>query len=89
MNSEFLAEYLNQELGDRTEIRNSVGAAQPHFNIGEARRLSVPVIPLSSQEEYAARVQEIRKLQTNQTERGLQLDALLESVLTAGLRGEI
>ncbi len=58
----FLSELLNQRLGDLTSIRGSVGAAQQHFNVTEAKRLRFSLPPLPLQQRFAEQAKVANRL---------------------------
>lgn len=84
---EFLAELMNQRLGDQENIQHAVGAAQKHFNIGEARRVKFRLPPRALQRAFAARVTEIRELEAAQAAGRKQLDDLFQSLLHGAFQG--
>jgi len=86
---EFLAELLNRQLGDQKNLRHSVGAAQQHFNIGEARRVQFELPPVSAQRAFAACVAEIRAVEAAQAASRQRLDDLFQSVLHSAFLGEL
>jgi len=85
---EFLAELMNQRLGDQEEIQHSVGAAQKHFNIAEVRRLECELPPRSLQRDFAARVAEIHDLESSQSVRRHRLEELFQSLIARAFQGE-
>lgn len=86
---EFLAELLNLRLGDQEKLQHSVGAAQQHFNIGEARRVQFDLPPMSKQHAFATFVAEIRKLEAEQAKSRQRLDGLFQSLLHRAFLGEL
>lgn len=51
INSDFLSRFINSPAGRRQVVRNQGGLAQQHFNIGEAKKLSIPVPPMREQKQ--------------------------------------
>jgi len=49
---EYLAEVMNQMLGDKETIKGTVGAVQGHFNIKTARKLLIPLPETTEQEKF-------------------------------------
>ena len=89
LNPEFLSELLNQRLGDKDKIAGATGIAQQHFNIGEARKLEIAVPPPAQQNEFAARVSEIRAMQAEQAASRRRLNDLFRSMLHRAFQGEL
>lgn len=59
------------------------------INMTQLRRLPVPVPPLIEQRQFAARVAEIRALETQQAVSRRRLDDLFQSMLHRAFRGEL
>jgi type I restriction enzyme S subunit len=55
----------------------------------ELRKIVIPVPPLTLQREFAARVTEVRELETAQTQSRARLNALFASLLSKAFKGEL
>lgn len=78
----FLQHYLNAEAG-RQDIRARARTAAGQYNINTEGlgELPIPCPPLSLQQEFAARVSEIRALEAKQAESRRRIDDLFQSLL--------
>ena len=65
------------------------GSASPHLNVGDVKELVTALPPLPLQKEYAARVSEIRAMQTEQSASRRRLDDLFQSLLYRAFNGEL
>ena len=65
------------------------GSAQPKLNQANMNRMPIPVPPLPLQKEFAARVSEIRAMQTKQATSRRRLDDLFASLLHCAFNGEL
>lgn len=84
---EFIAELLNQRLGDQESLQHAVGAAQKHFNIGEARRVEFRRPPKVLQQRFSTRVVEIQDLRAAQAASFAYLEELRESLVYSVIMG--
>jgi type I restriction enzyme S subunit len=93
LNPHYVTAFLNSNLGKRMIAGNLVGAAQKHFNVGAAKRVAIPLPPLTEQERFAARVDLLRalsdKLGEFYEEKLLKLAALKQSLLRRAFTGEL
>ncbi len=53
VNSNFLAAWINSQLGKDQVLRNQGGLAQQHFNVGDLKKLLIALPPFSEQEAIA------------------------------------
>ena len=65
------------------------GQAVKGINLGDLKKVPVPVPPLPLQKEFAARVSEIRAVQTEQVTSRHRLDGLFQSLLHSAFNGEL
>ncbi len=65
------------------------GSTMGVLNAGLLRRLSIPVPPLSLQNEFAKRVLEIHNLEADQAASRLRLEALFQSLLNHAFNGDL
>jgi type I restriction enzyme S subunit len=61
----------------------------PGLNMALIKELRIPLPPLSLQQEFARRVEEIEQLKTTHRESLAQLDALFASLQHRTFRGEL
>jgi restriction endonuclease S subunit len=80
INPHFLAELLNQRLGDQEELQHSVGSAQKHFNIGEARKIEFHRPPRELQDTFAAKLQIIDDMRDSQNRSRVAIKAVADSL---------
>jgi type I restriction enzyme S subunit len=66
-----------------------LGQAVKGINLGDLRKLPVPVPPLPLQKEFALRVAEIREVETGQAASRQRLDDLFQSVLYRAFNDEL
>jgi type I restriction enzyme, S subunit len=59
------------------------------INMTQLRNLTLPVPPLSLQQEFAARIAEVRTLEESQAASRRQLDSFFDSLLHRAFRGEL
>jgi type I restriction enzyme S subunit len=59
------------------------------INMGQLRRLPVPIPPLTAQEEFAERVVAVRELHARQADSRQQIDALHQSLLQQAFQGSL
>lgn len=85
----YVLEFLNTPWAQSWMSHHMVGQAVKGINLGDLRKIPVPVPPLSSQNEFAARVGEIRGLEAEQSASRLRLDALFQSMLHRAFNGEL
>ncbi|MBI5909357.1 MAG: restriction endonuclease subunit S [Betaproteobacteria bacterium] len=76
----FLAELLNQRLGDVDHISGTTGAIQTHLNIERARELVIPLPPIGIQERFAEVVRRHQRLRANQSEARREADHIFRSL---------
>ncbi len=81
--------FLNSSLG-LGEVRNiTIQATRQRFSLGQFKEIKVPLPPLSPQKEFAARVSDIRVMQTEQAASRRRLDDLFQSMLHRAFQGEL
>lgn len=83
----FLAELLNQRLGDTDHISGTTGAIQTHFNIERARELVIPLPPVGTQERFAELVRRHQLLHANQREALRQANHFFKTLLHRAFTG--
>ena len=69
--------------------RNQAGAIFQNITTTDVKAMKIPVPPLPLQKEFAARVAEIRELETRQATSRARLDALFQSMLHRAFNGEL
>lgn len=69
--------------------RMGKGQALRHLQITELAKMPIPMPPMLLQKEFAARVTEIRAVQTGQAASGTRLENLFESMLHRAFNGEL
>jgi type I restriction enzyme S subunit len=89
LDPQYLSEALNIWLGDAKSIQGQVGAIQIHFNIGSAKKLQLPIPPLSLQREFTSRIEAVRELKAAQQASLTDLDALFAVLQHRAFRGEL
>ena len=65
------------------------GQAVKGINLGDLKRLPIPVPPLPLQKQFAHRVREIRPLESLQSTSGFKIEALFQSLLHRAFQGEL
>jgi type I restriction enzyme S subunit len=80
--------YLCVALNARDLTEYVTGSAQPKLNQSNMNRMEIPVPPLALQKEFAARVQEIGALETEQAASRRGLESLFQSMLHRAFAGE-
>lgn len=60
VNAEYVVTFLNSQFGRRIFSSGTTGTAQQHFNVGEFSKLKLPVPPPAIQDEFVARLSEMR-----------------------------
>lgn len=85
----YVVEFLNTPWAQSWMGHRMLGQAVKGLNLGDLRRLPVPVPPLPLQKEFASRVTEIRELEAKQAASRGRLDALFQSMLHSAFRGEL
>lgn len=89
IDSAFLLQVLLQELAPENIGNEMAGSTSKHFNVGQLRALPILVPPLPLQNQFAARVAEIRAMEKEQAESKRRLDALFQAMLHRAFEGEI
>jgi type I restriction enzyme S subunit len=85
----YIEGFINSSLG-LGEVRNiTIQATRQRFSLGQFKEIKVQVPPLSLQKEFAARVSEIRAVQTEQAVGRCRLDDLFQSLLHRAFQGEL
>ena len=86
----YLQQYLRSK-DARAEVRKRARTSAGQYNINTVSLGSIPILvpPLSLQRQFAARVTEIRALETQQAASRRRLDGLFQSMLHRAFRGEL
>jgi type I restriction enzyme S subunit len=84
-----LVEFLNTSWAQKWMSHRMLGQAVKGLNLGDLRKLPVPVPPLPLQKEFASHVTEIRGLETAQAASRVRLEALFQSMLFRAFQGEL
>ena len=77
----YIVEFLNTPWAQQWMARYMRGQAVKGINLGDLRRLPVPVPPLMLQKEFARQIQFIRELEAAQVSSQFRLDDLFDSTL--------
>jgi type I restriction enzyme S subunit len=86
----FIQHFLATSDGCRAlRTRSKTSAGQYNINTEGLGTIPIPVPPLPLQKEFAARVTEIRGLETSQAASRQRLDALFQSMLHRAFQGEL
>ncbi len=85
----YLAEALNQMLGDADHIQGTVGAIQSHFNIGAMRRLVVPIPPLPDQHAFTEAIASVKQASATTHRHSQEIDSLFAALQHRAFRGEL
>lgn len=85
----YVVEFLNTPWAQSWMSHHTQGQAVKGINLGDLKKLSVPVSPLSMQREFASRVAEIRALEAEQAASRRRLDDLFQSMLYRAFNGEL
>jgi type I restriction enzyme S subunit len=85
----YLVEFMNTPWTQHWMTHRMVGQAVKGLNLGDLRKLPVPVPPLRLQVDFAKRVTEIRELETKQASGRRRLEDLFRSLLHRAFRGEL
>jgi type I restriction enzyme S subunit len=86
----FLAHQLHYSRDvERQLAQISGGAVMPGINVTKLKSLKVLAPPLPLQKEFAARVSEIRAMQTEQTTSRRRLEHLFQSLLHRAFKGDL
>jgi len=84
----YAIEFLNTHWAQSWMKHHTLGQAVKGINLGDLRKLLVPIPPLTLQASFADRVSEIRELEAEQTASRLRLEALFQSLLHRAFMGE-
>ena len=85
----YLIEFLNTPWAQAWMGRHMLGQAVKGLNLGDLRKLPVPVPSRPLQREFAQRVAEIRELESGQAGSRERLDGLFQSMLHRAFNGEL
>ena len=85
----YVVEFLNTPWAQSWMEHHMVGQSVKGLNLGDLKKLRVPVPPLPLQREFAARVAEVRAMEAAQAESRQRLDALFQSLLHRAFAGEL
>lgn len=83
----YVVEFLNTPWAQGWMNHHTQGQAVKGMNLGDLKKLPVPVPPFALQNEFAARVSEIRTLQAEQAASRRRLDNLFQSMLYRAFNG--
>jgi hypothetical protein len=85
----YLDGFLNSSLG-QSEVGNiTIQVTRQRLSLGDFKEIRVPLPPIRLQNEFAARVTEIRALETAQADSRRRLDDLFQSMLHKAFNGEL
>jgi type I restriction enzyme S subunit len=85
----YVVEFLNTPWAQGWMNHRMQGQAVKGINLGDLKKLPVPLPPLPLQKEFAARVSEIRAMQAEQAVSRRRLDDLFQSMLHRAFQGEL
>lgn len=85
----YVVEFLNTPWAQSWMNHRMLGQAVKGLNLGELRRLPVPVPPIALQKSFADQAADIRKLEAEQTASGNNLNACFHSMLHQAFRAEL
>ena len=87
----FLPLFFGMTMGQmrQSHQRNQAGAIFQNITTTDVKTMKIPVPPMSLQEEFAARVAEIRAMQTEQATSRRRLDNLFQSMLHRAFQSEL
>ena len=89
INPQYLVFFFNSDLGKRIVASKEVGGIQKHFNIGEIRKLEIPIPPLELQTKFAQIVEKTEALKTQYQQSLQELENLYGSLSQRAFRGEL
>jgi type I restriction enzyme S subunit len=84
----YVVEFLNTPWAQSWMSRHMLGQAVKGLNLGDLRKLPVPVPPLPFQQDFAQRVSEIREMEAAQTASRGHLANLFQSMLHEAFNGD-
>jgi type I restriction enzyme S subunit len=87
--SEFIWAFLDTERITRVVWDLVGGSASPHVNIGDLKKLTVPLPPLPLQQKFSQIAQKYERLRAQQRESARQAEHLFQSLLHSAFRGEL
>lgn len=85
----YLMEFLSTQWAQRWMRQHTQGQAVRGINLGDLKKIPVPVAPLMMQKDFAKRVEQIRELEAMQTRSRRGLDGLFGSMLHRAFNGEL
>ena len=85
----YVVEFVNTPWAQNWMNHHTQGQAVKGINLGDLKKLPVPVPPLAQQKELAARVTESRAVQAEQAASRLRLENLFQSLLHRAFNGEL
>ena len=85
----YVVEFLNTTWAQDWMSRHMLGQAVKGINLGDLRKLPVPIPPLPLQRKFAQRVTTIRQLKAEQAVSDRRLNKLFESMLHRAFIGEL
>jgi type I restriction enzyme S subunit len=93
IDSYFLCYFFNSTYGKKLVLGNLVGAAQKHFNVGAAKKVKIPVPPLTEQQSIVQKLDalsaETKKLEAIYQQKINDLEELKKSILQKAFSGEL
>ena len=85
----YVIEFLNTRWAQSWMERHMLGQAVKGINLGDLKKLPVPIPPLPPQKLFAQQATEIRALETAQATSRTRLDALFQSMLQRAFNGQL
>jgi type I restriction enzyme S subunit len=85
----YIEEFLDTSWAQGWMNHHTQGQAVKGINLGDLKKLPVPVPPLPLQKKFATRVLGIRALQSDQADSRRRLDDLFQSMLHQAFNGEL
>jgi type I restriction enzyme S subunit len=87
--STYLYSFLSHASFQKVLLADSRGGTQQFVGLGTLRSINIPLPPISLQSEFAARVEEIRSLELNQSAAEQTLESLFQSLSHRAFEGEL
>jgi type I restriction enzyme, S subunit len=85
----YVVEFLNTSWAQGWIIHHAQGQAVKGINLGDLKKLPVPVPPLPLQKQFASHVTDIRAMETQQAASRQRLNDLFQSLLHRAFNGEL
>lgn len=87
--SRYVVEFLNTTWAQSWMGQRTLGQTVKGLNLGDLRKLPVPIPPLPMQKQFAAQASQIHELEAHQAASKLRVDALFQSIRYKAFRGEL